>query len=224
MTAADVTVLYTGLIVSRAEARLSGLSKYFTGGTCRRGHVSQRWTVSAICDACLLINTRNYRQINKSKVAEWDKRAAEKRNAEIPEVVRTIKARYREKNRDEIRAAGRAYASANRERSAEYHRGYRRSKPWKAAEYQRTRETIKRSAMPSWADRKKIQAVYIKAQAMTDETGIKHSVDHIYPIQGATVCGLHVHYNLQVIPLTDNLSKGNKMPDEWRRKSELETK
>lgn len=36
-------------------------------------------------------------------------------------------------------------------------------------------------------------------------------VDHVLPLKGKEVCGLHIWSNLQVIPKTLNLQKGNKI-------------
>jgi len=74
----------------------------------------------------------------------------------------------------------------------------------------RNRQAAKINRTPKWADKEKMKAVYIEAQRLTAETGINHEVDHIYPLQGDTVSGLHVENNLQVITMTENRKKGKK--------------
>lgn len=66
-------------------------------------------------------------------------------------------------------------------------------------------------ATPEWADFDKIQAIYEERDRLTQATGIPHHVDHIEPLAGRLVCGLHVHWNLRAIPATDNIKKGNKV-------------
>jgi len=56
---------------------------------------------------------------------------------------------------------------------------------------------------PLWADLESIQAFY-------DACPPGHHVDHIVPLQGRIVSGLHVLSNLQYLPARDNLSKGNR--------------
>ena len=65
---------------------------------------------------------------------------------------------------------------------------------------------------PSWADQDAIAAIYQEARRMTRETGIPHEVDHVIPLHGRTISGLHVHYNLRVVTAQVNRCKSNHMP------------
>jgi hypothetical protein len=69
------------------------------------------------------------------------------------------------------------------------------------------RRAIILSATPAWADNKAIKRIYSEADFLTKVTGIKYEVDHIIPLQGKNVCGLHVSNNLQVIPMVHNRQK-----------------
>lgn len=72
---------------------------------------------------------------------------------------------------------------------------------------------IRQMKAPPWANRSAIKAIYDEAKRRTRETGIAHDVDHIIPLLGEFVTGLHVETNLRVIPKSDNIAKSNKVPE-----------
>lgn len=72
----------------------------------------------------------------------------------------------------------------------------------------------KTNATPVWLSEFDLLAMKCKYQvaAMLNRHGVEAwHVDHIIPIRGKDVCGLHVPWNLQVIPAKDNLAKSNRV-------------
>jgi len=68
----------------------------------------------------------------------------------------------------------------------------------------------KKQRMPSWADPIAIRKIYEECATLNEKYGPRsYHVDHIIPLQGKTVSGLHVENNLQILKASDNLLKSN---------------
>jgi 5-methylcytosine-specific restriction endonuclease McrA len=72
------------------------------------------------------------------------------------------------------------------------------------------RRSAELQAMPKWVDRAAITALYRQAVLMGQRDGQTYHVDHIVPLRGRNVCGLHVPWNLQILTSAENVKKGNR--------------
>lgn len=83
----------------------------------------------------------------------------------------------------------------------------------KHAAKENKRRASKLKATPSWLSTEQLRQIeveYALSKWCTEVMNTPYHVDHIVPLKGKTVCGLHVPWNLQVISASANLSKGNR--------------
>lgn len=106
------------------------------------------------------------------------------------------------------------WREANPEQRAEYMAKWGKENAPLVAEKNMRRHAGKIQATPKWANREKMVEFYKEAERLTRETGVPHHVDHIYPLNGKIVCGLHCEANLNVITQFENIQKLNRMPSE----------
>lgn len=131
-------------------------------------------------------------------------------NGTCYECQKDITRKYAAAHPETIQEKNRAFYRANPEVCRAASRRYGRENPAYVRANTAARRAARVGATPKWADKAAIQGFYEDARWFTEVTGKVHHVDHIVPLRGKNVCGLHVHWNLEVIPATDNLSKGNK--------------
>lgn len=99
-----------------------------------------------------------------------------------------------------------------------WEKSWRKNNPAKVKAKKIRARTALGQATPAWLTLEQweeMDAVYFRAQRKTEETGILYHVDHIIPIRGEDVCGLHVPWNLRAIPAKLNHSKGNRPLEEY---------
>jgi len=123
---------------------------------------------------------------------------------------RLIKVAYYYKHRDRLITDAKNWSSENPERVRQNDINKRINNPALYTAIRAKRRAAKLQATPAWADQKAITAIYAEARRLQETLGIPMHCDHIIPLQGELVCGLHVETNLQVIPAPLNLRKSNK--------------
>jgi len=190
----------TNLPKTRAEAQASGAKYYFTGEPCKHGHIAPRKTKGA-CIECL---KDEWQQANVTR-ADYFKAYNKS------EAGKEAKQEYYAKNRDAVIA--RAQARPAEEKRA-YKQKYKQENPDLYKALTSFRRKRFQDATPKWlthSQKTAIRELYKIAMIMSRTTKERYVVDHIVPINGETVCGLHVPWNLRVITQDDNLAKSNKL-------------
>ena len=147
---------------------------------------NQRW-----CRAC----EKAYYQKNKEKVSLRNKK-------------------YRLKNKEVIDKRVRVWHEKNPEKVNLYKRSYRKENPGKINALTAKRRAQKLQATPPWTNKQdllQIQEFYTEAKELQWLSEEPLHVDHIVPLQGKEVCGLHVYWNLQILPASENINKRDKL-------------
>lgn len=101
----------------------------------------------------------------------------------------------------------------NIERERQRNRTYTKNNPYKSNARSSKRRSSKIKAAPLWLTKiqiEQIQEFYTMVKELETVFPWRQEVDHIEPLQGKDICGLHVPWNLQIIPRTLNRSKGIK--------------
>ena len=227
-------------VIRRKDAIAQGLKRYFTGKPCKHQHIAERNASDGQCMECAkakckrmrvkhkdkrLAYAAQYRKNNRDIIAErtadWRQRNTDAIKAYSKEYywqnLQSCKRRRKEwgeKNREYVLRLRKEYYENNLEKCKAS------SQRWKANNKDRIsiynamkrpeREERLRKATPDWVDMNAIILKYKERDCMTQVTGLPHHVDHKVPLKGENICGLHVPWNLRVIPARDNLSKSNK--------------
>jgi len=125
--------------------------------------------------------------------------------------------KYYQSNKEQKKESGKRWYVENKEYKLNKSKDhYLNNKHLYLTRVSRRRAFIK-NAYPKWMDEElewMIKEIYHLATLRNKATGIKWHVDHIIPLQGKNVCGLHVPTNLQVIPAKENLVKHNSFIDQ----------
>jgi 5-methylcytosine-specific restriction endonuclease McrA len=122
---------------------------------------------------------------------------------------------WRRLNPERTKAAIERYALRYPERRVAASKQWRKRNPHRVREMAMRRHAAKRQATPPWLAAEQnaaILAFYEAAVLLQIHTGVSYEVDHIVPLRGKMVCGLHVPWNLQILTKRQNCRKGNRYP------------
>ena len=193
---------------ARKEALACGATTYFTGKPCPQGHIADRRTHNGECIECARISSlerakQRYLdnpQEAKDRMARWIEKNPERRRGHLR--------KYIDKHRDRERKRSAVYRRENHDKVKFRVADWARRNPDRLREKAAYRRGLKRSASPSWLDRKELQSVYRSCPQ-------GYEVDHIIPLNHEYVCGLHIPLNLTYLTIQQNREKGNSFNPDW---------
>lgn len=154
-----------------------------------------------------LAQVKAYTLENKEKVLEYQKQYRESHKDENASYKREYYATYKEELNKECSERQRQKPEATRARIKKY-KSTDKGKLQSQAQRNARRKREKLASLDR-AFHKEVLKVYLQCKNISKTTNILYEVDHIIPISHPDVCGLHVPWNLQIIPQAENRAKGN---------------
>lgn len=160
---ADDAVTPLPEIVTRAEARATGLTRYFTGQPCVNGHLDGRYTNTGACSKCVRLRVAKRKRENPEAVKKSYARQKERyaSDPEYREKIRKRAAAWYVDNHDRARSTRKTYYEENKDlmladNRARWHR-YREDPEWVARERKRKVEEYRQHPerrIASWSGRR----------------------------------------------------------------------
>lgn len=180
---AETPEMWIYLPISPKMAREMGVKYYYGEKPCPHGHTPIRRVTSkgSECHRCALIGKRKY-ETEATRHARLNRARTQRK--ENPEKFRERERAWRRNNRAKVKA------KKIRNKNAQL------------------------QATPTWLTEEQweeMNDIYRLRDILTEETGIEHQVDHIIPLQGEDICGLHVPWNLEVLSRDENAKKSNNL-------------
>jgi hypothetical protein len=111
---------------------------------------------------------------------------------------------YRLKNKDKLSQNQKEFRLNNKDKVRKTKKLYNLNNPHTQRAITAKYRASQLKATPKFADLNKIKEIYKNCPK-------GYTVDHIVPLQGKNVCGLHVHWNMQYLTRSENSSKSNKL-------------
>jgi len=173
--------------------------------------VSKKSGVYNNCKSCLKLLRRVNRIKNKAKI---DHKVKEYKLAHLEEITK-YQNQYYIDNHAELRAKGNQYSRENREILNKAQRKWAKLHPDKKLAAVRKRQAAKLNRTPKWLtkeDFEKIEEFYFYAKLFSETLGELYEVDHIIPLRGKNISGLHIPSNLQILTEKEHRKKGTKFP------------
>lgn len=199
---------------TRQEAKALGLPTCYGSACAKHPELNGFRRVSGACVECakktLRANraanperTRAQKQKDRQKLMEKPIFAARKRAQDVA---------YRAANKEQCRATIEAWSARNPEKVKAYAKKTKALNSGRIVAHTVKRRLAKIKRTPVWLtadDYWMIEQAYELAALRTKMFGFSWHVDHILPLQGKNVSGLHTPYNMQVIPGAENVRKSN---------------
>lgn len=169
----------------------------------------QRAKESKQRDPFQLEKSRRYRNKNRERINKLNK------NWKLQNKERVVisEKKYRDNNHEDIKKRRRSFMENNPHKEKEYSKKYRDTEKGKVSGRYRAakRRAAKLNATPEWANKEAIKKIYQDCNDIQWLSEEFLEVDHIVPLQGKDVCGLHIATNLQILTRTENREKSNKL-------------